>query len=388
MLPRMSSPPAPGPASAHRRLSTVHLPALDLVRGLAIALVLVHNISWTEARVTLPEKLWSGFVELGWVGVQLFFVLSGFLITGILADDRGRPRPLRSFYIRRVLRIFPLYYGFLIFYCLGLAPFFPELRAPFDRVIWYWVYLSNWTDITPGRWLPGLGHFWSLAVEEQFYLVWPWLVIGLGERALVRACLAIVAGGLITRIVLVAAGVPPSSVYSWTITRADALVIGALAALAVRSPPWRALLLRAWRPAGFALLVVLGALAAATHGISRVNPLMQTVGYSVIALLSALLVVKAALAPPAGDPRVPRWKAFAAYLGKRSYAIYVVHLPLKLALAHFWARRLQAASAQWPIATDVALVLVLSAASIAVAQVTWVALERPFLALKDRFAPR
>jgi peptidoglycan/LPS O-acetylase OafA/YrhL len=366
----------------------VHLPALDCVRGLAIALVLVHNISSNELRSTLGQKLWGGFVEIGWIGVQLFFVLSGFLITGILADDRARPHALRFFYLRRALRIFPLYYGFLLLYYVGLAPFFPALRAPFDRAIWYWLYLSNWTDITPGQWLPGLGHFWSLAVEEQFYLVWPWLVFGLGKRALVRTCLVIAIGALVTRIALVAVHVPPSSIYSWTITRADALVIGALAALAVRSALWRTLLARLGRPVTVGLLLVLGMIVLVTHGANRNNPLMQTVGYSVIALLSALLVVKAAIAPQRSDARAPRLMEFMAYLGRRGYALYVVHLPLKVVARHFWGPQIQRVGDRWPVSTDVVLVLVVSAVSVVIAQVTWVALELPFLSLKDRLAPR
>jgi len=136
------------------------------------------------------------------------------------------------------------------------------------------------------------------------------------------------------------------------------------------------------------LLLVLGLLVVATHGVNRTNPLMQTVGYSVIALLSALLVFKAAITPPGSDARASRPMELLAYLGKRSYALYIVHLPLKAVARHFWGQQLEQAGDRWPVGTDVVLVLVLSAVSVAIAQATWVALERPFLSLKDRLAPR
>jgi peptidoglycan/LPS O-acetylase OafA/YrhL len=381
--PSVTPPSWPSP----RALSKLHLPALDRVRGLAIALVMVHNLSSTNTRVTVAQKLWCGFVETGWIGVTLFFALSGFLITGILLDDRGRPRALRAFYIRRFLRIFPLYYAFLILYFVALAPFFPELRAPFSRGIWYWLYLSNWTDITPQQNLPGIGHFWSLAVEEQFYLVWPWLVVGLSSRGLARACLAVMVGAMAARIVLVGAHLPTEYAYHWTLTRADALVAGALLAVAIRSPRGRAALTLAMRPIGALLLAAVGALFAVTHGLNRLNPLMQTVGYSIIAGLSGLLVVAAAT-PPAPSARTGPGARFMAFLGKHSYALYVIHMPLKLVTEHFWGGRLAGARAVTPIGTDVLQVLALAAGSIALARFTWVALERPFLSLKDRWAPR
>src|SRR4051812_37533430 len=131
-------------ATATRPLSQVHLPALDTLRGVAIALVLFHNLSIFVPSGSAVDKLWNAFVESGWVGVQLFFVLSGFLITGILLDDRDKPRAIRVFYIRRFLRIFPLYYALLVVYFLILPPLIPALQKPLSETIWYWLYLSNW----------------------------------------------------------------------------------------------------------------------------------------------------------------------------------------------------------------------------------------------------
>src|SRR5205823_1934832 len=137
-------------------------------------------------------------VEPGWSGVDLFFVLSGFLITGILCDAKGRDGYFRNFFTRRILRIFPLYYGFLgvVFLLLPrVTPFGRHLAALLHYQVWYWTYLLN-VLISLRGWPPvaDFNHFWLLAVEDQFYLVWPFVVYMLGRRALLAACVGIAAG--------------------------------------------------------------------------------------------------------------------------------------------------------------------------------------------------
>ena len=150
---------------AARSPSQVRFAGLDTLRGVAIVAVLAHNLSILEARSAL-EKTWNAVAESGWIGVQLFFVLSGFLITGILLDDRERPGFIRAFYYRRSLRIFPLYY--LLLASIAVASrFAPEVAIPGKQAPLLGLYLSNWSFIAYGL-LPGLGHTWSLAVEEQF----------------------------------------------------------------------------------------------------------------------------------------------------------------------------------------------------------------------------
>jgi len=346
----------------------------------AIVVVLFHNLSIFVPRGTLLDKLWNAFVESGWVGVQLFFVLSGFLITGILLDDRGAPRALRRFYVRRALRIFPLYYALLIVYFAVLPRVFPALQRPAGEVVWYWLLLSNWSWLAYGI-LPGIGHLWSLAVEEQFYVVWPWVALRVRPRTLAWVCVAIVVGSLATRGVLHAAHVPDLWLYSATVCRADALAMGALVALAVRSDAWRARLARALRPVGVGALLALAALMAITHGLNRNNPLIQTWGYSLIAILSAALVAAAA------RPGAPALRVL-GFFGKYSYAIYLVHPPLKHLAHHLLHAQLDVRMAAHPIATDAAFIVAISAASIAIALATWAVIERPALSLKERFAPR
>src|SRR2546427_5689081 len=130
------------------------------------------------------------------MGVDLFFVLSGFLITGILLDTKGSRHYLRQFHARRVLRIFPLYYAALALFLILLPMLLPGDRVLRDLTadsVWYWTYLYNVKVAAAGfTSSSALGHFWSLAVEEQFYLIWPIVVLYLARRHLYGACWAAV----------------------------------------------------------------------------------------------------------------------------------------------------------------------------------------------------
>src|SRR5262249_15937795 len=145
-------------------------PELDGLRGIAILLVLM--LHQTEA---LRDTGWRTFWSFGWAGVDLFYVLSGFLITGILLDARAQEGFFRRFYWRRVLRILPLYYLWLLFFTVVLplsgASLAPLLSARHGQ-LWWWVHLSNW-HFAFGHEVPtGISIAWSLSIEEQFYLLW------------------------------------------------------------------------------------------------------------------------------------------------------------------------------------------------------------------------
>ena len=145
--------------------------------------MLVHNVRLFELKepsvahnalgmlVLALERAWYHLEVFGWAGVQLFFVLSGFLITGILLETRDEKGALRRFLVRRGLRIFPLYYATL-FVLLVVVPPDPVVRAALHDQVYYWLYVSNWAQPFEHK-IPTLAHFWSLAVEEQFYLLWP-----------------------------------------------------------------------------------------------------------------------------------------------------------------------------------------------------------------------
>ena len=186
-----------GREGAGLRGPTGHVPALDGVRGIAIAMVLLHHCGWPRV-----------FGEGGWIGVDLFFVLSGYLITGILADTRESVGRGRSFYVRRALRIFPLYYA-VLFALFVVAPIvhpisWAQYRALVPEQAWYWTYLSDWRmAFAHPPTVTLLGHFWTLSIEEQFYWVWPVVIWSLTGRAAMRLCGGLLMAASILRVYLV-----------------------------------------------------------------------------------------------------------------------------------------------------------------------------------------
>jgi peptidoglycan/LPS O-acetylase OafA/YrhL len=199
-----------GAVPAMPRTLPSYFPALDGVRGIAILWVVMHNLSVAEETLlpSLGGRLLVAGLDGGWAAVTLFFALSGFLITGILLDGQKDPSYYRNFYVRRALRIFPLYYAvlFVAFFVLplwGTLP--PRLAVDESHQLWLWLYLSNWAE-PYGMGGDAFPHFWSLAVEEQFYLLWPFLIRHRTPRAVVKLCLALAAAALVIRIGMFLAG--------------------------------------------------------------------------------------------------------------------------------------------------------------------------------------
>jgi len=164
----------------------------------------------------------------GQTGVALFFVLSGFLITRILlANKQNSTHYFLNFYIRRSLRIFPLYFLFLFIYYFVIPLIYHYPAIPFGQQVYYWTYLQNFA-MTFGWGEKGPAHFWSLSVEEHFYLFWPFIIYFMGLRNIKRTILFLIGLSIILRIVLVHAGYP---VFYWTFTNMDSLAMGALMAV-------------------------------------------------------------------------------------------------------------------------------------------------------------
>jgi peptidoglycan/LPS O-acetylase OafA/YrhL len=298
---------------------------------MAILLVLVSHLMLFNDRTgsRFGDSL-SALRGLGWVGVDLFFVLSGFLITGILFDTLHDPHYFRSFYMRRFLRIFPLYYGFL-FFLMILGHWAPAAHFGWNgRQYVLLTYLQNtgiWfpvTDFHPGRWAD-LDHFWSLAVEEQFYLFWPLLVFLVrGRRRLIGLALALSGIALLLRIVLYLHGSSPLLIFTLTPCRMDTLLLGGLVALLVRGDS-------RWIPQRWMLpAAMLAALAIVAYTLWHLGADMRdfffgaTFGYSVIAV-GCVAVLVASLEPESIAHRVFRWPWLRS-LGKYSYGIYVLHI--------------------------------------------------------------
>jgi peptidoglycan/LPS O-acetylase OafA/YrhL len=362
-----------------------YLVGLDGLRGIAIIMVLLHNLTMTSA-VSAPPL--GRLFEWGWIGVQLFFVMSGYLITRNLFATPLTPRVLAAFMARRWLRIVPVCYALLVVY-FWIVPYVfdaPSILAARGTQIWYWLFLSNWAEPF-GIAAPGLGHLWSLGVEIQFYFLWPVVVLLAGPRRFGRACLSIIVIGLVASIALRADGASYQAVYKFTITRMSALAMGALVAVVAERPavaariPLRGL---AWGTA-----LALAAIVVWRGGFDYKDAIVETIGLKLAGFLFALWLLP--IVGIAGDARglaarLPTAPWLGA-IGRVSYAMYVVHYPLHwAAMKRLYPSLLEPNGA---VSTPrlAAYVVVASVATFVVAHVTWRLVERPTLAFKRFFPP-
>ncbi|MFL5383329.1 MAG: acyltransferase family protein [Longimicrobiaceae bacterium] len=375
------------------------IPALDGLRGIAVLLVMVYHFSaaWPFS-TALVDAAYARASAVGWVGVDLFFVLSGFLITGILYDSRERAGYFTSFYARRFLRIFPLYYAFVLLVlplCARLIASNPaNVLAAFGASReWYLGYAVNFMVALHG-WKSTVlqtAHLWSLAVEEQFYLLWPPLVLLLSRRALIRTSAVLVAIALAARVALRLGGGGEVATYVLPFTRMDALLLGALVALAVREMGSVAPLARhAPRVLAASGVVAAATLASAPARMSWASPWVQTIGLTAIAVFFAALLVTAVAAPEASRwgrvLRAPSLRTF----GKYSYALYIFH-PLVVAVlqANGWgADRFAALGVGAQVGVHLMFTAFATLVSLGVAWLSWHLMEKHFLKLKHRFATR
>lgn len=381
-----------GADSATRGWAGAHHPALDGIRGAAILVVIAHNGGWVLGESpALAVRVAAALTATGWLGVQLFFVLSGFLITGLLLDAEGTPGALRTFLVRRGLRILPLYYAFLIPILLfgpnlaWSAEWADEVRR---EQWWYVFYLSNW--IQPlGNDIDGLSHLWSLAVEEQFYLVWPLIVLAMTRERLLRLCALTVVATPIIRWALVDAGWPSQAAYQWTVARWDALAMGAALALLARDPAaWTRL--RRYLPGAMAFAgILLLSLVLLRRGFQSQDLPVQVLGQTLVVLLSAGLVATGLESPERIGERFARpfLARFLRMIGKYSYAMYIFHLPVHLLLQPYAIQVIHGIESSPRALALVAYLALLAMVSLGLARLSWKFIERPSLAFRDRVAP-
>jgi len=381
--PSFTHPATPDPGPINR----VFYPALDGLRALAFLMVFGQHylqLSW------------------GWTGVDIFFVLSGFLITGILYDTRDRPHRVWNFYIRRTLRIFPLYYAAF----LGVLLTWPIFRWQIDATWLLWpAYLGNfarflhpYTPDSPLQLLADaqplsrtvedlrlyLGHFWSLCVEEQFYLVWPWIIFRVkNRRHLLYLCLAVI---LITPILRIAGNdhlpefmLDGEVLYRATFFRADSLLLGGLLALILRG---------GHAPSLYRAARIVFALCTTTVLLwLALNPYARTLrfddypdwkftwGLTFIDILAASLIVLA-LQPRSWTSRIFSFAPL-RWLGRISYGAYVFH-DIPRHLYQQWLHH--------PEGTDQTTVAILGlACTILLAWLSFRFFESPFIRLKERW---
>lgn len=360
-----------------------HVAALDGIRGLAILLVTVYRFyTRGQGDEFVDGGLWS-ILAYGYRGVDLFFVLSGFLITGILYDAKGDPHYFRNFYARRSLRIFPLYYGVLFMALVVLPAFSVAAKNIFadsiDHQAWLWLYGTNILQARDGAWPFGcLNHFWSLAVEEHFYLVWPLVIAVSSRRTAIWACGVVIATAMATRVAWLLSGGNDIAPEVFTFFRADALAMGGLVALLARGPQGMNRL-NEW--AGLGIWILGLVLLAVTIGQRR----LLTIPDTLFAAFFVCVLVKAVCTPTdsvAGAFWNSRWLRF---FGKYSYAMYVYQYPLIPMLAPILSIEIVANRIGSVAAARVLYIVLMTAITAGCAVVSWHLAEKRFLALKKYF---
>ena len=342
--------------------------------------------------------LWRPLDEWFWVGVDLFFVLSGFLITGILYDSLRDPHYFRNFYVRRALRIFPIFYGFF----LALLLLKPLLHLQMDRGMWAFpFYVGNLTMpfsdlghhdpsvITMGvrghiGTVGNISHLWSLCVEEQFYLIWPAVVLLVRDRKrLMQLCVVLSVVTLALRVFLYAhlsqQMIDNMLIFRSTYTRWDTLLVGSWLALFLRGKALSPVQVR--RSSAWLFWVCAGLLGGGEFvwgrgGTVFTNPFTQTVGYTLFAFAAAAVVL-IALDDNSLVSRAMRTK-WISELGVVSYGFYFYHL-LDIDVLIRLARKHPGASMVIPF--------VAFGVTLGVAWLSFRYFETPFLRLKRVLAP-
>jgi peptidoglycan/LPS O-acetylase OafA/YrhL len=398
----MLSPVRSDPASQRR------LGVIDGLRGIAILMVmffhlwgLLPGLSGGKATTGLDIYL-ARLFGVGWAGVDLFFVVSGFLLTGNLYDARDSPTYFRSFYARRFLRVFPLYYVFLIV-VLFVVPLLSSTFAAHIQIdnlrkvqAYYWTYTVNFAGSfrATASGIPlTYTHIWSLCVEEQFYLIWPSIVLYAGDRQrLKRLFLALMAGALVARWVLaldVFSGVlMPTAAYSLLPCRMDSFAFGGYLALVLRGDAGEIARVRRLAPAliGVAFLG-LGAIFLAEQGLRPIGPLQATLDLTLLALGFGGLMVMVLDSTPGTVWR----RAFAnqplRIVATYSYGLYVVHLVAAMALVHYvahswWTKPVYGSF----VFANLGFTMLAGVASLCLAWTSWHLLEKRAIALK-RYVP-
>jgi peptidoglycan/LPS O-acetylase OafA/YrhL len=354
-------------------------PELDAVRFLAFLFVfLFHALPFpVPSDSHFRWRIELALVESGGLGLCLFFALSAYLITSLLLSERKQSGvvSVRKFYVRRILRIWPLYFlGIALGICIALL-----LHRPADVTgfIWFLLFAGNFYCSTFGWIANPMSQLWTISIEEQFYLIWPWAIRYLSRRALiVSACVFIVAANIALCILRQKGANADTAIWASTVVQFQMFAAGILLALAHRRPASRN------SPVGGALIFTCPALWLAANlmleakqpaaGVAAISAPALMAAYGLIALGCVAMIQGFCMLGPA---LMPRW---AVYLGKRSYGLYVYHV-MAISLA-----KAVIPDEHNPLllttSVVVALVLTISAAAI-----SYALYESPFLRLKRRF---
>ncbi len=310
----------------------MHVNALDGLRGVALLLVICHHLAYSYPphfflRAGVLLRIVRFVLLNGWMGVDVFFVLSGFLVTGVLLRSRGAENYCSVFFARRALRVAPVYYGVLVF--VFLLP--GSLLLHYHHVGWqsqllWWLSSSNIVSGLHPVQFALLSPFWSLAVEEHFYLVWPLAVRRLTDRGLIRLTFGLFAGEILLRMLPPVVSLThrfPEVIYRWTPLHCDGLLLGSLVAVAVSTGrlrhsavPW----------------LRMGAAASTLGAVAMLHAGMRFYATPALALAAACVVAMLALQNGRGWMSAVLSNGVLRRVGRYSYCMYATQT-LVLAVA-------------------------------------------------------
>ena len=348
------------------------------MRGIAILLVVFyHNFGFVK------------YFFFGWLGVDLFFVLSGFLITDILLKTVNKQGYFKNFYAKRVLRIFPLYYLSLIIFLVvlpGIKGFPLDFDFYADHQWWYWTYLQNWFLIfyDVGNTSTAIQHYWSLAVEEQFYIVWPLVIFFVRKPKL----LLTIVGFLLLAVIC-------TRLYMWTIqikdlnyfglytyTRIDGICIGSM--LAILQFMRSTFINRYFT----GLVLLLAALNFVFYFINKAYnfsyPYLAIVGYTTFAVLFAIIVHEVIQDNNKFLNRILNIRLL-RFFGKISYGLYIFHWPVYLILYDWMDKKVRAAITLSENSLAILVSILLTIIGVVISIISFYTFERYFLKKKKAF---
>ena len=311
-----------------------HLSVLDGIRGWAIIFVMLYHFTIPFQQMnglTYADVIIAKILQMGWLGVDLFFVMSGFLITNILLRSSDKPNYYRNFYIRRFLRIFPLYYGLLILF-LVIFPFLSDSLAAKtanmqENSFWFWTYLVNWKIASLGT-FEGFqsGYMWSLAIEEQFYIFWP-LFLRFFYNRLITVSVLLLVMSFILKLIGLYLGASGTTLYTMTFTHVDGLILGSIFGILYWQEKLSILTIKKLGVAAFLSILLSSIIAFITKGFVFYNAIVGSIGVTLASITFTYILVKSLKTE---RKYIFLKDAFVMKCGQLCYGLYLLHQPISV----------------------------------------------------------
>ena len=361
--------------------------SLTGLRAIAVLLIVAQHCWLTSHRTSPLIETYSRFAASLWFGVDLFFVLSGFLLTRILLATKSHKNYIGNFYARRCLRIWPLYYTLLALGCtLCLLTTAGKLRFyQLSYLTALATFTTNFYLAFTNRWDVAIGgiavsHLWSLAVEEHFYLIWPWIIRRYNAKQLVKIAVITTLMAAVFRLAALVVTHDCVGLSVCTPLRVDTFCIGGLVACLPALMTVQEMRVKLWTR-GFAFTGLALIVMTITTHLFRGNIFVSTAGYPLFAMNFACLI--GILVDGDRTDFCSRWLShpFMLYLGTRSYAIYLFHLPIAGYFNSILFQKRDVSSME-AIVIGIVVPLFLT---VILSEISWRLLEKPFLAFKSRF---